>query len=121
MHWPTVHLLEQRFILVKVRVRVMVRVRVRVACVTQKCFNIYMLNKICYSVQMLCFSYTAYPLPGIVCRICLFDSFEKLSIVLGILRDILEGWARGYCLHVFLVNSMRCWRAHNCFIFSIYL
>ena len=27
-------------------------------CVTQKCFNIYMLDKICYNVQILCFSYT---------------------------------------------------------------
>ena len=35
-------------------------------------------------VQMLCFSYIAYPLPVIVRRICLFDNFEKLSMLLGL-------------------------------------
>ena len=54
-------------------------------------------------VQMLCFSYIAYPLPVIVRKICLFDNFEKLSTLLGFSRYILEGWARGCCVHVFLV------------------
>ena len=40
--------------------------------------------------QILCFSYTAYPLPVIVWRIYL-DNFEKLSMLLGFSRDILEG------------------------------
>ena len=75
-------------------------------CVTQKCFNIYVLDRTYYSVQILCFSYTAYPLPVIVWRICLFDNFEKLSMLLGFSRDILEGWARGCCVHVFLVKSL---------------
>ena len=37
-------------------------------------------------VQMFCFSYIAYPLPVIVRRICLFDNFEKLSMLLGFSR-----------------------------------
>ena len=53
---------------------------------------------------MLCFSYIAYPLPVIVRGVCLFDNFEKLSMLLGLSTDILEGWARGCCLHVFLVQ-----------------
>ena len=51
----------------------------------------------------MCFSYIAYPLPVIVRGIYLFDNFEKLSMLVGLLRDILEGWARGCCVHVFLV------------------
>ena len=54
-------------------------------------------------VQMLSFSCIAYPLPVIVRGICLFDNFEKLLMLLGLSRDILEGWARGCCVHVFLV------------------
>ena len=54
-------------------------------------------------VQMLCFSYIAYLLPVLGRRICLFDNFEKLSMLLGFSRDILEWWARGCCVHVFLV------------------
>ena len=53
---------------------------------------------------MLCFSYVVYPLPVIVRRICLFDNFEKLSMLLGFSGDTLEGWARGCCMHVFLVR-----------------
>ena len=56
-------------------------------------------------VQMLSFSYIAYPLPVIVRRICLFDNFEKLSMLLGLSRDTLEGWAWGCCVHAFLVNN----------------
>ena len=52
---------------------------------------------------MLRFSYIACPLPVIVRGICLFDNFEKLSMLLGLSRDILAGWARGCCVHVFLV------------------
>ena len=54
-------------------------------------------------VQMLCFSYIAYPLPVIVRGICLFDNFEKLSMSFGLSRDILERWARGCYVDVFLV------------------
>ena len=75
-------------------------------CVTQKCFNVYMLDRICYRVQMLCFSYTAYPLPVKVCWICFFDNFEKLSMLVGFSRDLLEGWARGCCVHVILVQDL---------------
>ena len=64
------------------------------------------------SVQILCFSYTAYPLPVIVCRICLFDNFEKLSMLVGFSRDILKGWARGCCVHVILVMGMSWWRSY---------
>ena len=52
---------------------------------------------------MLCFSFIAFSL--IVKTICLFDNFEKLSMLLGFSRDILEGWARVCCVHVFLVNK----------------
>ena len=47
---------------------------------TQKCLNIYMLNRICYSVQMLCFPYTVYPLPVTVQRICLFDHLKIVNV-----------------------------------------
>ena len=53
---------------------------------------------------MLCFSYVAVPLQIIVKMICLFDNFEKLSMLLGFSRYILEGWAKVCCVHVFLVN-----------------
>ena len=57
-------------------------------------------------VQMLCFSNIAHPLPVIVRKISLFDNFEKLSMLLGFWRDILEGWARGSGVHVFLVKFL---------------
>ena len=50
-----------------------------------------------------CVSFIALPLPVIVRTICLFDNFEKLSMLLGFSRDVLEGWARVCCVHVFLV------------------
>ena len=54
--------------------------------------------------QILCrFFFIAYHLPVIVKRICLSDNFEKLSMLLGFSRDIMEGWVRGCCVHVFLV------------------
>ena len=53
---------------------------------------------------MLCFSYIAYPLPVIVREICLFDNFEKLSMLLRLSRDMLEGWARSCSVHVFLAS-----------------
>ena len=34
----------------------------------------------------------------------LFINVEKLSISIEFLWDTMEGWARGCCLHVFLVN-----------------
>ena len=68
-------------------------------------FPVWVVN-IC--VQMLSFSYIAYPLPVIVRGICLFDNFEKL-LLLGLSRDILEGWARGCCVHVFLVLISMAW------------
>ena len=58
-------------------------------------------------VQTLFFSYIGYPLPVIVRGIYLFDNFEKLSMLLGLSRDILEGWARGCCVHVFLVINSK--------------
>ena len=33
----------------------------------------------------------------------MFDNFEKLSMLLRFSKDILERWARGCCMHVFLV------------------
>ena len=57
-------------------------------------------------VQMLCFSYIAYPLPVIVRRICLFDNYEKLSMLHEFSREVLEGWARSCCVHVFLVIKL---------------
>ena len=35
---------------------------------------------------------------------CLFENFENLSLLLVFSRDILEGWARGCCVHLFLVT-----------------
>ena len=67
-----------------------------------KQFPVWIVN---IRVQMLCLSYIAYPFPVIVRGICLFDNFEKLSTLVGLSRDILEGWARGCCVHVFLVQA----------------
>ena len=53
--------------------------------------------------QMLGFCYIAFPFLAIVRTICLLDNFEKLSMLLGFLRDTVEGWARVCCVHVFLV------------------
>ena len=64
-----------------------------------KWFPVWVVN-ICG--QILCF-FIALPLPVIVRTICLFDNFEKLSMLLGFSRDILEGWARVCCAHVLLV------------------
>ena len=50
--------------------------------------------------------FIACPLPFIVRRICLFENFEKLSLLLWFLRDILERWARGCCVHIFLVHCV---------------
>ena len=50
-----------------------------------------------------CVLFIALPLPVIVRTICLFHNFEKLSMSLGFSKDVLEGWARGCCVHVFLV------------------
>ena len=49
------------------------------------------------------FSFTAFLLPVIVRTNRLFDNFEKLSTLFGSSGDILEGWARVCCVHVFLV------------------
>ena len=55
-----------------------------------------------------CVLFIALPLPVIVRMICLFDSFEKfekfekLSMLLGFSRDVLEGWGKVFCVHVFL-------------------
>ena len=57
-------------------------------------------------MQILSFLYIAYPLPVLVRGICVFDNFEKLLMLLGLSRDILEGWARGCCVHVFLVLNI---------------
>ena len=75
-------------------------IRMTTSSLNIKQFPMWVVN---IRVQMLCFSYTAYPLPVIVRTICLFDNFEKLSMLLGFSRDILEGWARGCCMRVFLV------------------
>ena len=50
--------------------------------------------------------FIVHPLPVIVRRICLFENFEKLTLLLGFLRDKLEGWARGCCVHIFLVELL---------------
>ena len=65
-----------------------------------KQFPVWVLN---IRVQMLSFSYIAYPLSVIVRGICLFDNFEKLSMLLRLSKDILAWWARGCCENVFLV------------------
>ena len=66
----------------------------------KKQFPVWFVN-IC--VCKCCVFLILHVLPAIVRGICLFDNFEKLSMLLGVLRDILEGWARGSCVHVFLV------------------
>ena len=53
-----------------------------------KQFPVWVVN---IRVEMLSFSYIAYRLPVIVMGICLFDSSEKLSMLLGFSRDILAG------------------------------
>ena len=55
-------------------------------------------------VQMFRFSYIAYPLPVIVWRICLFNSFEKLSMLLGFLRYV--GRVGEWLLHI---SSLESW------------
>ena len=50
-----------------------------------------------------CVFFIALPLPVIVRTICLFDNFEKLSMLLGFSGDLLKGWARICCVHVYLV------------------
>ena len=45
----------------------------------------------------------SFPLPVIVKTI--FLTAGKLSMLLGFSRDILEEWARGCCVHVFLVQN----------------
>ena len=37
--------------------------------------------------------------------LCFTRWARGLSLLLGFLRDILEGWARGYCMHIFLVQG----------------
>ena len=63
---------------------------------------------------MLCFCYVAFRLLDIVMTICLFDNVEKLSMLLGFSRDIVEGWARVCCVHVFLVRV--CMSYHSAFV-----
>ena len=58
-------------------------------------------------VAKCCFSFTAFALPVIVRTICLFDNFEKLLKLLRFSRDMLEGWARVCCVHVFLVYFLK--------------
>ena len=59
---------------------------------------------------MLCFSYIACLLQVIVRTICPFENFEKLSMLLGFSRDILQGWDSGslkYCMPcAILVNGI---------------
>ena len=62
------------------------------------------------TVPKCCVSYTAFPLPVIVWRICLVDNFEKLSMLLGFSRDILEGWVRGCCVHGFQSLKNAVWQ-----------
>ena len=52
-----------------------------------------------------CAFFIAFPLPVAVRIKCLFDNFEKLAILLRFSRDILEGWAKICCVHVFLVSQ----------------
>ena len=64
-----------------------------------------------------CIFFIALPLPVIVRTICLFDNFEKLSMLLGFSRDVLKGWARVCCRHVFLVYIYILSHALPCIIF----
>ena len=57
-------------------------------------------------VAKCCFSFTVFSFPLMVRKICLFDNFEKLFTLLVFSRDILEGWARVCCVHVFLVVNL---------------
>ena len=53
-------------------------------------------------VQMLCFYWipsSSYDKEDLF----FFNNFEKLSMLLGFSRDILDGWVRNCCAHVFLV------------------
>ena len=88
----------KRFVLIK-QVEIS-NVNMTTSSLNKKQFPVWIVN---IRVEMLCFSYIAYPLPVTVRRICLFDNFEKLSMFLGFSRDLLEAWARGCCVHVFLV------------------
>ena len=45
--------------------------------------------------------------PVTVRTICLFDNFEKLSILIEFSRDRLKVWARGCCARVFLVTQYK--------------
>ena len=49
-----------------------------------KPFPVWVVN---IRVEMLCFSYIAYPLPVIARGICLFDNFEKLSMLFGLVGE----------------------------------
>ena len=51
-----------------------------------------------------CVFFIALPLPVVVRTICLFDNFEKFSMLLGFSRYVLEGWERVCCVNVFLVR-----------------
>ena len=65
-----------------------------------KQFPVWVVN---IRIQMLGFSYIAYPFPVTIMRICLLHNFENLLILLLFWRDVLEGWARVCCVDVFLV------------------
>ena len=60
----------------------LVIIRVKLLNVNIKQFPVWVVN---INVQMY-FSYIAYPLPVIVRGVCLFDNFEKLSMLLGLSR-----------------------------------
>ena len=59
------------------------------------------------------FLFIAFTLLVIVRTICLFDNFEKLSVLLGFSSDIMEGWARVCCAHVFLVGYLMAYTAKS--------
>ena len=44
---------------------------------------------------MLCFSYIAFPLLLVVRTICLFDNFNKLSMLHGFSKDLFEKVGKG--------------------------
>ena len=66
-------------------------------------------------VAKYCVFFIALPLSVIVRTICLLDNFEKFSMLLGFWRDVLEGWARVCCIHVFLVYKFKC-ECGSCYV-----
>ena len=66
-----------------------------------KQFPVWVVN---IRVQMLCFSYVAYLFPIIVREICLLTILKNYYCYLDS-WEILVGWAKGCCVHVFHLEA----------------